>query len=116
MDSSTVYLFFSEKNSRSKRAADQVLDPPASKRRKESEHLLDYQVDYLFQQTEGRAELQDVVTMLKLTLKIVKAGGRTKMTLWHLARLKELCPNDTKLVEAADMVSEWMEYRDILEK
>ncbi|KAG6369208.1 hypothetical protein JVT61DRAFT_15643 [Boletus reticuloceps] len=77
---------------------------------------MDFHINYLLQLVGNKAELRHAVLMLQQTMKVMKAGRRIKMTVWHLECLKKMCLNDPEIVEAIDLVADCLEYRHELEE
>lgn len=74
--------------------------------------LMDYHVKHLLGLMEGHDELRDSISLIRDSLKIMMAGGKSTLPLWHIRRLKRLVPSSPEIEEAADMLYDCIYYKD----
>lgn len=98
-----------------KRRADPLSVSVPAKRQKSDTMLLDFHINLLLKLLQDKVELRDAVLLLQQSIKIMRAGGKSQMTLWHLKRVKTMAANDPEIAEAIDMLSDCVEYRDALD-
>lgn len=76
--------------------------------------LIDFHFQLLLDLLQGRSEASEAVLLLQDTFAIMNAGAKTQIFQWHLKRVRGLVPDNTDILEAIDMLSECVIYREQL--